>query len=513
MNPPVTRIRPASGNQLAMPAQQRRGRNQEDRPTASPQQPRQHGQYHTIGRSVARPGVKGASFGVQLLVLRRQVARPRYTPTDRTVLATLAKLLPRDRWPIFLVAPSTLLRWHHELIRWRWTYPTNGRSRRALDTQVVDLVGRLARDNPRWGYVRIVGECRKLGVRVSATSVRTILRRRHLGPAPRRGGPTWTQFLRSQAAGILACDFLTVETIGLTRLYVLFVIELEHRRVHLAGMTAHPTGAWVTQAARNLLMDLDEHAQRFRFFIRDRDAKFTAAFDTVLTAAGIQVLKTPPQAPKANAYAERWVRTVRTECLDWILVRNRRHLQHVLDHYITHDNTARPHRGIDLDVPIPPVDITSATLTEPGVLNGLTCSAGSSTNTATPPNRRQSLPHRRSSTPCCAVSKTQHQETRPRPSLSTANPQHSGDRNGLPATLQPVGNGHGRHPPPRLHHASTRSAKLHPSRLRCPFLTRQCATPEAGQRVLGRIAMATTAHARLFIDGGDPLRELSIPRS
>jgi hypothetical protein len=139
-----------------------------------------------------------------------------------------------------------------------------------LDPQIVDLVVRLARDNPRWGYVRIVGECRKLGVRVSATSVRTILRRHRLEPAPRRGGPTWTQFLRSQAAGILACDFLTVETVGLTRLYVLFVIELQHRRVHLAGITAHPTGAWVTQAARNLLMDLDEHAQRFRFFIRDR---------------------------------------------------------------------------------------------------------------------------------------------------------------------------------------------------------------------------------------------------
>src|SRR5216110_2256177 len=127
------------------------------------------------------------------------------------------------------------------------------------------------------------------------------------GAAARRGGPTWTQFLRSQAAGILACDFLTVETIGLTRLYVLFVIELEHHRVHLAGITAHPTGAWVTQATRNLLMDLDQHAQRFRFFIRDRDAKFTAAFDAVFAAAGIQSLRTPPRAPKANAYAERWV--------------------------------------------------------------------------------------------------------------------------------------------------------------------------------------------------------------
>jgi putative transposase len=280
---------------------------------------------------------------------------------QQRLLASLAKLLPRDRWPIFLVTPSTLLRWHRELIRRRWTYPTRGRSRRALDPDVVDLVVRLARENPRWGYLRIVGECRKVGVRVSATSVRTILRRHRLGPAPRRGGPTWTQFLRAQAAGTLACDFLTVETIGLTRLYVFFVVELDHRRVHLAGITAHPTGAWVTQAARNLLMDLDQHAHRFRFLIRDRDGKFPAAFDNVFAAAGIDVLRIPPRAPKTNAFAERWVRTVRTECLDWILIWNRRHLERVLTDYIRHYNTARPHRGIDLDVPVPPADVPPAT--------------------------------------------------------------------------------------------------------------------------------------------------------
>jgi hypothetical protein len=272
---------------------------------------------------VQSPDAKDVEIAVlrhQLLVLRRQVARPRYTPSDRMVLSALAKLLPRDRWPTFLVTPSTLLRWHRELIRRRWTYLANGRRRRELDSEVVDLVLRLARENPRWGYLRIVGECRKLGVRVSATSVRTILRRHHLGPAPRRGGPSWTQFLRTQAAGMLACDFLTVETIGLTRLYVLFVIELEHRRVHLAGITAHPTGAWVTQAARNLAMDLDEHAHRFRFFIRDRDGKFSGAFDAVFTAAGIQVLKTPPRAPKAKqvvSYCTSLGRFVGFWCLCW----------------------------------------------------------------------------------------------------------------------------------------------------------------------------------------------------
>jgi putative transposase len=242
---------------------------------------------------------------------------------------------------------------------------------------VVELVLRLARDNPRWGYLRIVGECRKLGVLVSATSVRTILRRHRLGLAPRRGGPNWTRFLRAQAAGMLTCDFLTVETVGLTRLYVFFMIELERRRVHLAGVTAHLTGAWVAQAARNLLMDIEERANRFRFLIRDRDAKFTTAFDAVFAAAGIEVVKIPPRAPKANAFAERWVRTVRHECLDWLLIWNGRRLQQVLAAYVEHYNTARPHRGVNLCVPAADGGPAPASLAEirridrVDVLNGL----------------------------------------------------------------------------------------------------------------------------------------------
>ncbi len=159
---------------------------------------------------------------------------------------------------------------------------------------------------------------------------------------------------------MLACDFLTVETVSLTRLYVLFFIELDRRRVHLAGITAHPTGAWATQAARNLLMALDDHAHRFRFLISDRDDKFTRLFDAVFAAASIEVIKIPPRAPKANAIAERWVRTVRTGCLDWILTWNRRHLERVLTDYIAHYNTARPHRGNYLDLPVPPPEPTPA---------------------------------------------------------------------------------------------------------------------------------------------------------
>jgi transposase InsO family protein len=287
----------------------------------------------------------------QVMILRRQVVRTRYQPADRLLLAGLSRLLPRQRWSAFLVTPNTLLRWHRELVRRRWTYPKASVSR-GLDPAVVQLVVRLAEENSRWGYQRIAGECRKLGVRVSASSVRNILHRRRLGPAPRPGGPSWTQFLRTQAAGVLACDFFTVETVTLSRLYVLFFLELDRRRVWLAGITAHPDAAWVTQQARNLLADVGERGRRFRFLIRDRDAKFGAGFDAVFAAEGTEVITTPVRTPVANAYAERWIRTVRQECLDWTLILNQRHLRHVLEVYTGHYNTARPHRGLGLDLPV-----------------------------------------------------------------------------------------------------------------------------------------------------------------
>jgi transposase InsO family protein len=190
-------------------------------------------------------------------------------------------------------------------------------------------------------------------VRVSATSVRRVLRRHGLGPAPGRGGPTWAQFLRAQASGLLATDFFTVQTVGLTRLYVPFVVEVQRRYVHVLGITAHPTGAWVVQQARNLLMDLEEQGHRLRYLIRDRDTKFTAAFDMVFDTAGIEVVKIPPRAPRANAYAERWVRTVRAECGDWTLVWNQHQLRRVLTEYLRQYNAIRPHRSLDLQPPHP----------------------------------------------------------------------------------------------------------------------------------------------------------------
>jgi transposase len=262
-----------------------------------------------IGPKPDEKDVEIAVLRLQLAVLKRQVARPRFSVTDRAVLATLARLLPRERWATFLVTPATLLRWHRELVARHWTFPRHGKdAHNALDGEVVTLILRLARENPRWGYLRIVGECAKLGVTVSATSVRNVLRRHRLKPAPRRSGPTWVQFLRAQAAGTLACDFFSVDTMTLRRLYVLFFIDLERRKVFLAGIIQHPVGNWVTQQARSLTAVLEDEGRMVNFLIRDRDTKFVGPFDEVMTSIGARVIKTPVRAPRANAFAERFVR-------------------------------------------------------------------------------------------------------------------------------------------------------------------------------------------------------------
>jgi transposase InsO family protein len=307
-----------------------------------------------LGPAPDEKDVEIAVLRHQMAVLRRQVARPRYSPTDRAVLATLAGLLSRERWAAFLVTPATLLRWHRELVARSWTYPRRGRvAPNALDDDVVDLVLRMARENARWGYLRIVGECRKLGVAVSATSVRNVLRRHRIRPAPRTSGPSWSQFLRAQAAGTLACDFFHVDTVTLRRLYVLFFIDLERRKVFLAGATGHPAAAWVTQQARNLAATLEDQGRAVRFLLRDRDTKFVGPFDEVMRSMGARVIRTPVRSPRANAFAERFVRTARAECLDWVLIRGERHLDRVLREFVLHYNHERPHRGIDLEAPVP----------------------------------------------------------------------------------------------------------------------------------------------------------------
>ena len=287
----------------------------------------------------------------QLSALARQHQRPRLRPADRAFVAALAQLLPHRRRHGLVVTPATLLRWHRELVRRKWTYPQRKPARPPTGRALRELVLRLARENPGWGYQRIAGELIKLGVRISPSTVRRLLASAGLEPAPRRSAVSWPAFLRRQAARMLACDFFTVETVTLRRLYVLFFIELGSRRVHFAGCTPNPSGAWVVQQARNL--SFTNVLERTRFLIHDRDSKFTAAFDEVFRSEGITVIHTPVQAPQANAYAGRFVRTVRNECLDWLLIIGRRHLEHVLPIYIQHYNRERPHRGLALQPPEP----------------------------------------------------------------------------------------------------------------------------------------------------------------
>jgi putative transposase len=284
--------------------------------------------------TVAALEVENAVLRHQLGVLRRTVKQPPFERRDRVLLAAVSRLLPRDRWAVFLVSPQTLLRWHRELVRRKWSYRHRSPGRPPLDPAVRELVLRFARENPRWGCVRIQGELRKLGVRVGATTIRSVLRRSGLGPAPRRGGPSWAEFLRAQAHGIVACDFFTVETVWLGTLYVLFFIEHGSRRVRLAGVTAHPDAVWMRQQARNLAVE--ERLENVRFLLHDRDAKFSGPFDEILPGEGVRVIKTPVRAPRANAVAERWVRSVRNECLDHLLVFGRRQLEQLLRGYLTH---------------------------------------------------------------------------------------------------------------------------------------------------------------------------------
>jgi transposase InsO family protein len=285
----------------------------------------------------------------QVRVLSRKVGRPRLRRIDKAFLAACSRVLPRHRWGSFIVAPSTLLRWHRELVRRKWTYKQNRLGRPPIEPAVGELICRMARENPRWGYMRIKAECRKLGVSVAATTVKKVLRAAGLEPAPRRDGPSWSEFLRAQAEAVWACDFFTIETALLRTLYVLFFIEVGTRRLHVTTSTRNPSGEFVALQARNLAMD--GGLEGVAFLIRDRDSKYTRAFDEVFFSEGARVIKAPVRAPKANAFAERFVRPVRHEVLDLTLVLGRGHLDRILRRYAEHYNARRPHRGLDLRTP------------------------------------------------------------------------------------------------------------------------------------------------------------------
>jgi len=331
-----------------------------------------------LGRSPASKDAELLVLRQEVAVLRRQNPRPRLDWADRAVLAALTRLLPGPLRAGRLVTPNTLLRWHRRLVRWHWTYPHRG-GRPPVDAKLAALIEQLARENPGWGYKRIQGELLGLGIRVGASTIRRILKRLRIPPAPQRDRSTWRQFLRTQAATMLACDFFTVDcAVTLRRLYVFFVLEVSTRHVHVLGVTAHPDGPWTVQQARNLLMDLGERAAGFRFLIRDRAGQFTEAFDAVLADAGIEAVKIPPQSPSANAYAERWVRTARAEVTDRILIVGPRHLRAVLGEYVTHYNRHRPHRARNLRPPdhddsttAPVADLAMARMRRREVLGGL----------------------------------------------------------------------------------------------------------------------------------------------
>jgi putative transposase len=299
----------------------------------------------------------------QLRVVERQVRRPRWQPADRLLLTVLSRILPRPAWSALLVSPETLLRWHRELIRGKWAayarrsqYPDRGRP-----SELHQLILRLARENSRWGYRRVQGELLKLGHRCSHLTVRRVLRRHGLPPAPRRSQRSWREFVRQHADQILATDFFVVDTVWMTRLYVLFFIEVGSRRVHLAGCTYNPTGAWVVQQARNLVWKLQDGELPVKFLLRDRDAKFSGGFDEVFRSEGVEVIRLPYRAPRANSFAERWVGTARREVLDHLLIFGRHHLARVLAEFVEHYHEARPHQGLGQRRPCEPAHVAPRT--------------------------------------------------------------------------------------------------------------------------------------------------------
>ncbi len=305
-----------------------------------------------LSRSSAAKDIEILVLRHELAVLRRSQRPPRLSWGDRAVFAALTRLLPAELRRGRLMTPATVLGWHRRLVRWKWRQKPARTGRPAVFAELARLIVRLARENPTWGYTRLQGELRRLGHRVAASTIRKVLRAHRIPPAPQRAtGYTWRAFLHAHAETLVACDFFHVDLANFNRVYVFFVIDVRTRFAHLLGVTAHPTAEWTVQAAREFTWTLRERAGQVRFLVRDRAGQFTDAFDAVFAAEGIEVLRSAPQCPRMNAYAERWIRTVRAECTDRMLIVSQRHLQRVLETYVEHYNTARAHRALGLRAP------------------------------------------------------------------------------------------------------------------------------------------------------------------
>ena len=307
----------------------------------------------------------------EVAVLRRRVKRPDLYPTDRAIFAALARHLPPGR---LMFQPATLLRWHRELVRRKWAAfqrrPRRGRP--PLPEETKTLILEMARENPRWGDRRIKGELLKLGIRVSATAIRMLLRQHRVPPAPRRSGPTWRQFIRSHASAIVATDLFTIETVFLQTLYVIVFIELGTRRLLWANCTANPDSQWVTQQARNFVYQLQDQKVAVRFAIHDRDDKFTAGFDAVFAAEGMEVIRTPYRAPRSNSHCERAIGSARREFFDFLIVIGEGHLRGLLELWLDYYNHGRPHMALDLIAPDPRLMPMDGSIVRERKLFGLT---------------------------------------------------------------------------------------------------------------------------------------------
>lgn len=319
----------------------------------------------------------------QLGIAERKLQKPvRANRAERMTWAVLvAKLKKQTRRPanqfrqsIRLVQPETVFRWHRDLVCRKWTQESKGkRGRPRIDEQKEHLIVRLAKENLRWGYYRIEGELKKLGFDVSLTTVRNVLSRSGIVPAPvRYGSIGWKTMMNHYKEQLLCCDFFVVESLFLKTYYVLFFLEIGTRRVHLAGVTANPDGHWLAQQARQYIWAIEEREETFCSLIHDNDRKLTSAFDTVFQSKQISVIHTPLEAPNANPFAERWVRSVRQEMLDHVLVLNEAHLRRILQTYIDHYNTRRPHQSLAQQSPIPyPVTTNTGAIQKRQLLGGI----------------------------------------------------------------------------------------------------------------------------------------------